>query len=187
MLTIGVAAVLLLILTGLLILYIYKRRRYKEIIKNWEAEVANLLAASDNSKLQENEQLISQLFKNKVRLIRQLKNLTSTEENTENEVEFNEQAALLIKEMRDKPGELELEVNHVFNDIMAKFRHDLPGMKEENYHLFLYSLLGVPTEAIMVMMKNSHQQVSSRRKRIREKIKQLPQSKQELYLSILGQ
>jgi hypothetical protein len=69
---------------------------------------------------------------------------------------------------------------------MSDFRRDLPGLKDDDYKLYLYSILGFSASTIELFLKESKvENVYNRKARLKNKINQLEQSKREMYLSCL--
>jgi hypothetical protein len=72
------------------------------------------------------------------------------------------------------------------SNIMSDFRRDLPGLKDDDYKLYLYSILGFSASTIELFLKESKvENVYNRKARLKNKINQLEQSKRERYLSCL--
>ena len=92
-----------------------------------------------------------------------------------------------LSEDKKKIEELEKSVNLVCNDIMASFRTDFPNLKEADYNLFLYSILGFSPSAITLFLKEEKlTKVYERKRRLKDKIKKLDSPNREKYMDFLG-
>jgi hypothetical protein len=87
---------------------------------------------------------------------------------------------------KDKLAELEECANKYMSNIMSDFRRDLPGLKDDDYKLYLYSILGFSASTIELFLKESKvENVYNRKARLKNKINQLEQSQRDRYLSCL--
>ncbi len=84
-------------------------------------------------------------------------------------------------------GELEDYVNHHHANIMADFRRDFPGLKDADYNLFLYSILGFSFSAMALFLKESKiEAVYNRKARLKSKISRSECPARYRYYSYLG-
>lgn len=91
----------------------------------------------------------------------------------------------------DKEGQemLEKEIDDKMYGIMSNFKHDIPGLKEEDYILTRYLFAGFEQAMICQLMHaQSPEAIYMRKVRIKKKIRQLEDSntKKQLYLELLG-
>lgn len=92
-----------------------------------------------------------------------------------------------LSEDKKKIEELEKSVNLVCNDVMVSFRTDFPNLKEADYNLFLYSILGFSPSAITLFLKEEKlTKVYERKRRLKDKIKKLDSPNREKYMDFLG-
>ncbi len=83
--------------------------------------------------------------------------------------------------------ELEAEVNATAGNLMANLRKDMPRHKEIDYILYLYSALGFTNSVLVMFLQvKDIQVIYNRKKRIREKLKELPVELGNYYLSFLN-
>ncbi len=83
--------------------------------------------------------------------------------------------------------ELEEEVNAVAGNLMANLRRDVPRLKEIDYILYLYSALGFTNPVLVMFLQvKDINVVYNRKKRIREKLRDLPDETGNYYLSFLN-
>lgn len=92
-----------------------------------------------------------------------------------------------LSEDKKKIEELEKSVNLVCNDVMVSFRTDFPNLKEADYNLFLYSILGFSPSAITLFLKEEKlTKVYERKRRLKDKVKKLESPNREKYMDFLG-
>lgn len=87
----------------------------------------------------------------------------------------------------EKITELEELVNRSYDNIMLDLRHDLPNMKNADYALFLYTILGFSISTISIFLKEEKiSAVYDRKRRLKDKIKKLDSPNREKYMDFLG-
>lgn len=95
----------------------------------------------------------------------------------------------LIKQMTGDNkmiSDLENFVNSHCSNLMADFRADIPKMMENNYRLFLFSVLGFSDSSIaMFLQKEKVSQIYNIRRHLKDKIKNLDEPKRSRYLDFL--
>ena len=85
-----------------------------------------------------------------------------------------------------KIDELEKSVNAVCGNIINDFKVDFPNLKDADYRLFLYSILGFSTSSITVFLGEKNiTSVYERKRRLKDKIKKLDNINRERYLECL--
>lgn len=83
--------------------------------------------------------------------------------------------------------ELENEINTHYNNVMIDFKRDLPNLKEADYLLFQYIILGLSNTAISLLLKEKKiNAVYDRKRRLKDKIKQLEPVHREKYLKLMA-
>lgn len=83
--------------------------------------------------------------------------------------------------------ELENEINTHYNNVMTDFKRDLPNLKEADYLLFQYIILGLSNTAISLLLKEKKiNAVYDRKRRLKDKIKQLKPVQREKYLKLMA-
>lgn len=86
----------------------------------------------------------------------------------------------------EKIEELEKKVDSRYNNLFTEFRTDLPNLKEADYMLFLFSVLGLSNAAISLFLKvDNINSVYERKRRLKNKIRQLGEPQSTKYLSRL--
>ncbi|MDE5877244.1 MAG: hypothetical protein K2H47_07100 [Muribaculaceae bacterium] len=87
----------------------------------------------------------------------------------------------------DKIKELEKQVNELYNNLYSDFKNDLPGLKEADYLLYLFSVLSLSSTSISLLLKEDKvDAVYNRKRRLKDKIKQLEAPKRDRYMSYLS-
>lgn len=82
--------------------------------------------------------------------------------------------------------QLEVLVDKHLSGLMHSFKNDLPNLKQADYLLFMYSVLGFSSVAIALFLKEEKiEAVYNRKARLKSKIKKLGNDQKELYLSYL--
>ncbi len=85
-----------------------------------------------------------------------------------------------------KVKELEKKVDTIYKSLMSDFRSDLPKLKEIDYRLFLFSVMGFSIPSISMLLKvEKIEDVYNRKRHLKDKIKRLDSRKAERYLSYL--
>lgn len=78
---------------------------------------------------------------------------------------------------------LEKHVDKIYNNVFTSFRQDFSSLKDNDYRLFLFIILGLSNAAISLLLKEEKlSAIYERKRRLKEKIKNLPQEKQEMYI-----
>lgn len=78
---------------------------------------------------------------------------------------------------------MEKHVDKIYNNVFTSFRQDFPSLKDNDYRLFLFIILGLSNAAISLLLKEEKlSAIYERKRRLKEKIKNLPQEKQEMYM-----
>ena len=81
---------------------------------------------------------------------------------------------------------LENKVDIAYDNLFSDFREDLPGLKDADYLLYLYSVLHISNATISVLLKEQRvESVYNRKRRLKDKIKSLEENKSSRYLRYL--
>lgn len=84
----------------------------------------------------------------------------------------------------DKIVDLEQNIDKLHNNLMADLKSDLPNLKEMDYRLFLFSVLGLSNATISLFLKEEKiDAVYNRKRRLKDKLKQLEETKSERYMA----
>ncbi len=87
---------------------------------------------------------------------------------------------------RGKIAQFEDEVNENYDNLFSDFKIDLPNLKDADYRLFLFSVLGLSNSVISLFLKEDKiEAVYNRRRRLKMKIKSLSSEKRDLYMRFL--
>ena len=86
----------------------------------------------------------------------------------------------------DKIMELEEEMDGIHGNVCTNFKSDFPNLKDADYRLFLFSVMGLSMTTIMLLLKETKiESVYSRKKRLKAKVRALDSPHTDLYLKFL--
>lgn len=86
----------------------------------------------------------------------------------------------------DKITDLEREMDEIHENVCSNFKTDFPNLKDADYRLFLFSVMRLSMTSIMLLLKETKiEQVYSRKKRLKSKVKALESPHKDLYLKFL--
>ena len=93
----------------------------------------------------------------------------------------------LEKFSKDKQYYMRLEdtVNEYNNDVMSKLRNDIPGIKEVDYQLLCYNIIGFSNRFISILLDDKPQNIATRKSRLRTKISNCDSKNRELFLEFM--
>ncbi len=180
-------AALILIFTA--ILFIYRQRakteRYINLAKDLEANLKSV--RKDNTETQNHlRDILKSKFTSLTTLLSAYQGL-STNEDTKQKIVI--ELDKLIAEFSisgTQYKKLEEDVNLHAANLMSNLRKHTSGWKEIDYILYLYSALGFTTPALTMFLEaKDANAIYNRKKRIREKLKDLPDNLSQYYLSFL--
>ena len=186
-LTISIVAIILM---GLSAFAIYKR-------KNKEIEEKLILAerlqedlAKSRNENSDSLKIIKSLTNFKYGILEDLSVVVMTSKES---AKARQKIADLVTKMiddlsieSDKISNLEKQVDETYAGLMSDFRKDLEGLKEIDYRLYLFCVLGLSTATISLLLKEDKiEAVYNRKRRIKDKIKSLDEAKRDRYLQWL--
>ena len=86
----------------------------------------------------------------------------------------------------DKIMELEKEMDGIHGNVCSNFKTDFPNLKDADYRLFLFSVMGLSMTTIMLLQKETKiEAVYSRKKRLKAKVKAFDSPNADAYLKFL--
>ncbi|MBD5356282.1 MAG: hypothetical protein HDR88_04660 [Bacteroides sp.] len=95
----------------------------------------------------------------------------------------------LIEDFSDngkKIDELGRSVDSLHDNLWSDIRRDMPGLKEADYRLFLFSVLQLSSDTIALFLREDNvSAVYNRKKRLKDKIRRLEPDKADRYLRCL--
>ena len=185
------------ILTGMVMLiaimsYIAfkKYRRQQEIIeKNLEiAENLRDILSIQNDRLDKAQKNIRELFVTRFAEIDSL--CCTVYENTpKSKKHISDKIEKLIHDLSSDPeriAELQAIADKAYDNIVTRFREDFPNVKDADFILFLYTLLGFSNIAIALFLKEEKvMAVYNRKNRLKKKIKEIGEERAKAYLDLL--
>lgn len=100
---------------------------------------------------------------------------------------FNKVKALLASYASDKKGKQEIEevVNTCYDNVLAKVRRELPGLKETELDLLRYIYAGFSLRVISVFMGDSINYTAVKKSRLKAKIAKSDAPSKELFVNLM--
>ncbi len=183
----------LLILSGVgyTALYIYKSQKHEIADKILFAEQLQEALKQSKNENSTSFQIIKTLLGSKYKLFEELSEIVIRYTDTKvARRKIADRVTELISSLSiegDKIKELENQVNEFYNNLYYDFKNDLPGLKEADYLLYLFSVLGFSNTSISLLLKEDKiEAVYNRKRRLKDKIKQLDTTKRDRYMSYLS-
>lgn len=180
------AALIILVISGWIIRNLVLRLR-----KNTSEKL--VLADQLESTLKENgksKEALQKILSTRYSLLQELCELvvTSTDSKTAQKKIVNAVTNLIetLSISGDKINELEKEMDNTHGNVCSNFKADFPNLKDIDYRLFLYSMMGLSTSSMMLLLKETKiEAVYSRKKRLKARIKGSDSPRKEEYLSAI--
>ncbi len=141
-------------------------------------ELTNRKLVNYNEKLNQNSALIKSLLSSKYETLENLCRVVveSNDEKTTNK-KIAKKVSSLIEDMSigdDNIKNIERKVDEIHDNLMSDLRKELPSLKEDDFRLYLYCVLGFSLPVITLFLKkDSINQIYSRKKRLKAKINAL--------------
>lgn len=184
------SSLLLLILVCSLFIYLYRLQNKKISEKVVFAEhITEALEATRKEKKSADEAIRS-LLSEKYKMLDDLCYIVIT--NNDSKTARRKVADAVTKTIdelsvrSDKIVELERKVDSLYSNVFSDFKQDFPNLKEADYRLFLFSVTGIASATISLLLKEGKiNAVYERKRRIKDKIKHLDKDKQEKYLKYM--
>ena len=181
---------LVLLFAGIIVYYI--RQRHINNIKD-KVLLAEQLVEELEQRRQENsnnEVIVKSVLSTQYELLEQFTGiLMETNDTRKARKKIADAVTDLIADLSiggDKEKELEDRLDSLYDNVFTDFKLDLPNLKEADYRLFLFSALRMSNTTISVFLKEERiEAVYNRKRRLKDRIKQLDTSKSERYLSFL--
>lgn len=184
--------VVVMFFVGISIFYVFRKKLQTEknqqesIIKNAECLRTDLLHQLETNKLISAS--LKTIFKQKYSIVDKLcaayyesQGVRLEKKRIVSEVE------LIIKEFSNDTARLEeLETyadNHT-EGVCSSFRVDFPNLKDEDYRMFLYLLLGFSARSISLFFNEKIEVIYNRKSRLKSKIRNSSVAKKDIYLSL---
>lgn len=102
----------------------------------------------------------------------------------------------VVREVEDIIDKLSKDTSHLLqlqehadrytDGLCASFRKDFPKLKEADYRLFLYLVLGFSTRSISLLLSEKIEVIYNRKSRLKAKIKDSNTDDKKIYLAIFG-
>lgn len=168
-------------------------QRQKGIIQNrvnYAFELQRMLSDTSDKNIQ-NKNSLKEIFSDKYIMIEELCSIVSTQPDSKNAQKIiADKVNILIKEISidgKKLQQLENEVNTTHDNIISDLRNDLPGLKDADYCLFLFTVLKFKNPAIRLLLKEENiNAIYNRKRRLKDKIHRLDSEKANKYISFFN-
>lgn len=153
---------------------------------NYAKELKRMLSDSSDKNIQSRNSL-KDIFSDKYVLIEDLCNIVSTQIDSKNAQKIiADKVNILIKEISIdgiKIQQLEDEVNKTHDNIISDFKNDLPGLKDADYCLFLFTVLKFKNPAIRLLLREEKvNAIYNRKRRLKDRINKLEHNKANRYI-----
>lgn len=141
------------------------------------------------SEMQKRKGFIDELLKQKFDTIDKLCSTYYECQNTERERKrIHTEVIGIISQFREDlhtQKELETFLDTYRDNLMSKFRHEFPQLKEADYQLFLYHALSLSQRSICIFLQEKSEVVYNRKNRLKNKIQNSRSDKKELFMRII--
>src|SRR5574344_656644 len=89
---------------------------------------------------------------------------------------------------KDKQFYMRLEntVNEYNDDVMLKLRNDISDIKESDYQLFCYNIIGFSNRFISILLDDNPHNIATRKYRLRTKISNCDSKNRELFVELMA-
>lgn len=184
--------IVIMLFVGISIVYVFRKKiqteknQQESIIKNAECLRADLLHQIETNKLF--SESLKTIFKQKYSIVDKLcaayyesQGVRLEKKRIVSEVE------LIIKEFSNNAArleELEAYADSHTQGACSSFRKDFPNLKDEDYRMFLYLLLGFSARSISLFFNEKIEVIYNRKSRLKSKIRNSSVVKKETYLSL---
>ncbi len=182
----------LLIIAVLIFIVVYiikkNKRNMEEKIRFADALRENLSKTKrDNEKIHE---ILKLTLTDNLEIIDSFSNIIIQNPDSKNVRKKTADAVSRLIEDLSSSGEkvdiLERKVDLAYDNLISDFKVDLPGLKDADYLLYLYSILKFSNVTISVILKEEKiEAIYNRKRRLKDKIKSLDENKKLRYLAYL--
>lgn len=183
----------ILVLTGVVVGSLLSYRRQRREIDRKVAFAEQLLESLNQSRSENASSIamIRSLAAAKYELLEELTGIVICNSDTKvSRRKIADAVTRVIEDMSvggDRIKKLEREVDRLHGNLYSDFKIDLPGLKEADYLLYLFSVLRLSNATITLFLKEDKvEAVYNRKRRLKDKIKQLSTEKKERYLQYFG-
>lgn len=184
--------VIMMIFAGIGIVYIFRKRLQSEknhqesIIKNAECLRADLLHQLETNKLISAS--LKTIFKQKYTFVDELCEAYYESHCVRLEKKrIVSEVERMIKEFSNDTArlkELEAYADTHTEGACTSFREDFPNLKDEDYRMFLYLLLGFSARTISLFFNEKIEVIYNRKSRLKSKIRNSTVANKDIYLSL---
>ncbi len=147
------------------------------------------IIADDKHKHSELQQQVTTLLDSHFETLNKLCKMVYEKQSLKNSTQHISDAvfSMITDFANEKTETLEGVVNEYYDNAISELKQELPKLKEADYLLFIYSVLGFSSDAIAMLLKEEKtDSVYERKRRLKAKIKQLDTSKQNKFIKLIS-
>ena len=138
-----------------------------------------------NSNINSLQNLVNQLFSQQFTKLDELCNIYfEYQDSSKMKSKVYDAINDIIKNLGNEPStmnEMENLINKYYDNLMRDFRNDFPNLREDEYKLFIYLVVGFSSRAIAVLLQVKTDVVYNRKSSLKRKIKLNEECKQDNY------
>ena len=177
---------LLMIFRGI----IMKQKEEKEGYMEYIAEITRQLDSVKSEDRDSLKRKYIELYKSKFEVLRTLSDqYLQTENRVDAEEKMYKKVVSLVNEIRNDEehrAKFEAMLNNDLDDIMTNFRKELPKLKEIDYAIFSYWIIGFDVTTISRLLDTSLNVVYIRKSRIKQHIKEKAPEHADRFLAMIS-
>jgi len=184
--------IIIMLFVGISVVYMFRKKlqaekiRQENIIKNAECLKGDLLRQLETNKMI--SESLKTVFKQKYSIVDKFcaayyesQGIGLEKKRIVSEVEQ------IIKDFSNDTArleELEAYVDEYTEGACSSFKEDFPNLKDEDYRLFLYLLLGFSARSISLFFNEKIEVIYNRKSRLKSKIRNSSVEKKDIYMSL---
>ena len=185
-LSLVIAVVIILVIISVSI-YLYRKQSKEISEKVLLAEQLSESLMKSNTEITASSKILQYLRTSKYELLEELCSIAYQNNNDgSRRRKVADAVDRVIEELSmrsDKINEWEKNIDLLHNNLFSNFRHDFPKLKDNDYRLFLFTILGLETPTIALLLKeNKVETVYNRKRRLKVKISNLENDNRDSYL-----
>lgn len=179
----GSLVIIILILVGY-----QMRSRHRKNVHDKIIMAVQLQESLDKSDLKNQKaiSIIRNLTSSQYRMFEELSRLVETSEASRmDKSKISKAVSNIIAKIsidNEKVIKLEKETDIIYDNLISDFKNDIPGMKDIDYRLFLFSVYGLSNASIALLLNEEKiDAVYNRKRRLKDRIKKLDSDKSARY------
>ncbi len=184
-----IASLIIIVLS--IIFYYYRRNKLVQLEHSiMITEELKKLLTDNNSKYNRAEASIKTLLSSRYETLDKLCNTYyEYHDSPKMTKHISDEIIAMIEQIASEPDkikEIEDAINLYEPELMTNFRADFPNIKDEDYKLFMFSVLGLSINTISIFLNAPNlRSVYNRKARLKDKIQRLDETKRKQYLDFM--